>query len=310
MIYIKKVLFIGVVITICLSAFIIFINNKNKLEVLGDEITQNIEDLQKENLKAASELKDGDDEQGEPLDHALFADDPVKDFISEKVNQTIDFFLNKNLHIVAIGDSLTEGIGDETENGGYVGILNNKVNSGKKIAQFENYGKLGNKTNQLLARLDEEEDVKESIIKADIILITIGANDVMQVFKENFTSLTLDKFAEEQIDYENRLRQIFTRMIELNHDVTIYLIGFYNPFQRYFGNIEELNIIADNWNDSGELITNQFQNVHYIPVSDLFEDIDEEYLADDYFHLNYFGYQLMADRILHYLTEEEGEMND
>jgi len=306
-IYIKKTLIIVSFLVILFIAVFIFINHKNGLETIGDDITENIVTFQEENLKTTNEIKETEEQPEE--ESILYTEDPIKDFLSEKVNQTIEFFLNKNLHIVAIGDSLTEGVGDETENGGYVGILNDKINSEGKVASFKNLGKLGNKTNQLLTRLNEEEDVIKEISKADIILITIGANDVMQVFKENFTNLNLDVFEEEKVDYESRLQQIFVKMNELNEEATIYLIGFYNPFQRYFGEIEELNTINDSWNEVGELVTNQYSNVHYIPVNDLFEGLDEDYLADDYFHLNYLGYHLMAERVLEYLTKEEGELN-
>jgi len=132
----------------------------------------------------------------------------------------------------------------------------------------------------------------------------------MQVFKENFTDLTLEKFAGEQVNYENRLRSIFTSINEINPQLDIFLIGFYNPFSRYFSDIDELEIIVESWNESSRLVTEQFDNVTFIPINDLFENIDTEYLSSDNFHPNHQGYRMMAERILLYLTGEEGELYD
>ena len=63
----------------------------------------------------------------------------------------------KDLRIVSIGDSLTEGVGDETESGGYVGILNHTFEDNQLNIRIENYGKKGNRTDQLLKRLHQDE---------------------------------------------------------------------------------------------------------------------------------------------------------
>ena len=102
----------------------------------------------------------------------------------------------KDLRIVSIGDSLTEGIGDQTESGGYVGILNQTFEDNQLNIRIENYGKKGNRTDQLLKRLDQD-DIASAIKKADIVLITIGANDIMKVVKNNILNLTTEPFNRE-----------------------------------------------------------------------------------------------------------------
>src|SRR5699024_12054549 len=106
----------------------------------------------------------------------------------------------------------------------------------------------------------------------DIILITIGANDIMHVVKENFTHLTYSQFADARSDYEERLRTVFERVQSLNDEAKIYLIGFYNPFAKYFPEIEELRMIVDDWNEVGEKMTGEYTNTTYISTKDLFAD--------------------------------------
>ncbi|MGM8211489.1 SGNH/GDSL hydrolase family protein [Virgibacillus sp. W0430] len=233
----------------------------------------------------------------------------VKEFIVESVKGAIDFFFNKETKIVAIGDSLTQGVGDRTGKGGYVGILDRSLNETESIVQFDNYGKRGNRSDQLLKRLDEPE-ISASLKKADIVLITIGANDIMQVFKENFTNLTLREFEHERLQYENRLEMIFTKVRDINPTISIYLLGFYNPFDKYFKDIKELNMIVDGWNRTGEQVTQAFDQSYFIPTNDLFNDKTVHLLAEDNFHPNYLGYQRIAERVLTYLTEREGDMHE
>jgi lysophospholipase L1-like esterase len=225
----------------------------------------------------------------------------IKEKLREVVEGTINLF-KKDLKIVAIGDSLTQGVGDETESGGYVGILNNTFEDNNLNIKIENYGKKGNRTDQLLKRLEKEE-IAASIRKADLVFITIGANDIMKVVKSNFTNLKLELFEEERLAYVERLKAIFDKINEINPDTQIYLIGFYNPFELYFKDIEELGIIMNNWNDAGRLVTEEYENVNYIPVADLFSQRTIELLADDYFHPNTSGYKLMAKRVLENVDE-------
>ena len=229
----------------------------------------------------------------------------IKEKIKEVVEGTINLF-KKDLEIVSIGDSLTQGVGDETESGGYVGILNHTFADNNVNIKIENYGKRGNRTDQLLKRLDKEE-IASSISKADIVLITIGANDIMKVVKSNITNLTLEPFDQERVNYIKRLRAIFNKINELNPDTQIYLIGFYNPFEYFFGDIKELGMIMDSWNNAGKDVTEEFENVHYIPTADLFMNTNIELLAEDFFHPNTSGYKLIAQRVLEDMKEIDVE---
>lgn len=219
----------------------------------------------------------------------------------EAIQSTVSLFTSEERHIVAIGDSLTQGVGDNSEQGGYVGILDKHLNADKQVVTFENYGKRGNRSDQLLKRLNDPE-IAESITTADIVIITIGANDIMQVLKENFTNITYEAFSEERGNYEQRLQQIFKKLNELNPEASVYLVGFYNPFEQYFHYIKELDMIVDDWNNTSKQIAEE-NGATFIPTKDLFMSTEEVNLfADDHFHPNSYGYQLMAKRILNYLV--------
>lgn len=292
--------YIWTIITILLIASLIFgISTFKKHYTI-----KQIKDLPKQEEVLQEEVETEQEIEEEQTDEdSQQKEDPVKEFISEKAEKAMKRLFTKELKIVAIGDSLTEGVGDETGNGGYVGILTDTINQDRDLIDTKNFGKNGNRSDQLLARMDDPE-IEAALDEADMILITIGANDIMEIFKDNFTDLTMDKFTTGKLNYEKRLNKIFTMMEDMNHRADIYLIGFYNPFKQYFADIEELEIIIQNWNTIGKEVTEKYDDVHYIPTGDLFEDTSINYLSDDQFHPNHLGYELMAERILEYITNE------
>ncbi|TFJ93443.1 SGNH/GDSL hydrolase family protein [Lentibacillus salicampi] len=227
----------------------------------------------------------------------------LQEMFNEAVQRTADFFNNRESNITALGDSLTQGVGDHVVKGGYVGILDQTINKNRQLVSFDNYGKRGHRSAQLLKRLDNPE-VAQSIEKADMILITIGANDIMQVVKENFTSLKMNDFTPAEKTYEDQLRQIFDKLNDLNHNADIYLVGIYNPFIHYFPDIKELSKIVADWNETSRGVTQQYDNATFIPTADLFADGEEELFAEDHFHPSHRGYQLFARRVLDYLTDQ------
>ncbi|WLV24313.1 SGNH/GDSL hydrolase family protein [Aciduricibacillus chroicocephali] len=211
------------------------------------------------------------------------------------------FLSRKSTRVVALGDSLTQGVGDSTKSGGYIGILDRKVNGDRKKVRFDNFGHAGDRTDQLYRKIQDPK-VSTAIADSDIVLITIGANDIMKIVKSNITNLNYDDFTEERGQYEERLQRVFNELQKINPDAKIYLLGFYNPFLKYFHDIPELNDIVKMWNKTSEMVTEENENIHYIPTKDLFDKSRGNVFYEDNFHPNDKGYQMMADRVLKYVN--------
>lgn len=291
----RKKLIISFIIIVILSLFIGFYyitkqsNTDHKLDQMTPENNEVSEDIEEPN-KSDKESK--------------VEKEQLKSKISSTLKNTLEFIFTKKIHVVAIGDSLTQGVGDSTKNGGYIGILDKTINEQRNIVTFENYGKSGRRTDQLLEALKNPEVIK-SIKQTDMILMTIGANDIMKVVQQNFTNLTYSLFIEEQMHFENRLNDIFMEIKRINPDAHIYLLGLYNPFEQYFQDIEELDLIVDSWNETGERTTEKYNHAIFIPIKDLFDETTINLFADDHFHPNEIGYERMAERVLEYLIDGE-----
>lgn len=256
--------------------------------------------IQTSEIPTETELQESEKAE-EPLgDTEKSVSEELQDAVSQILDDTFGFFTKSDLEIVAIGDSLTQGVGDETHSGGYVGILRDTLNEGGQNVEITNYGKRGNRTDQLLKRLEKDE-ISSSIKEADLILVTIGANDIMKVVKANFSNLEYEQFEKERAEYEDRLRKIFDTMLEKNPDAEIYLAGFYNPFESYFPDVEALTEIIHSWNNTSNQVTQDYEQVHYIPISDLFQPEENRYFAEDNFHPSRQGYRLIAGRVFDYI---------
>lgn len=215
-------------------------------------------------------------------------------------------FLPHDIKIVSVGDSLTQGVGDEDKLGGYIPFLKKdleKLNS-VNTAAFENHGKKGNRTDQLLKRL-KQPSVMADIKDADMVIITIGGNDVMQVFRDNLLGLKLNKFIAAEEAYQERLDEIITLIRNYNREAGIILVGIYNPFIKWFSDIKEMDQVIDNWNNVSYETVAKYNRGIFVPVADIFENNEESLLYTDYFHPNSRGYELIAKRIYEYLIAED-----
>ncbi|MCY9365775.1 GDSL-type esterase/lipase family protein, partial [Bacillus spizizenii] len=110
----------------------------------------------------------------------------------------------EDIVIAAVGDSLTEGVGDP-DGKGYVGKVADSIRSDKQVktVDVKNYAVKGNRSDDLLEKLKDKK-VQKGIKDADYVFFTIGGNDLMKVLRQNFLQLTVEPFQEAEKPYEKR----------------------------------------------------------------------------------------------------------
>ena len=232
-------------------------------------------------------------------------------------------------HYVAIGDSLTEGVGDTTNQGGFVPLLAQSLTDTYDYQVTDsNYGVSGNTSKQILQRMQEKTDIQKSLVKADMMTLTVGGNDVMAVIRKNLTSLSVSTFTKPAKSYQKRLRQIIELARAENEDLPIYILGIYNPFYLNFPDMTEMQEIVDNWNNATESVTEEYANVYFVPINDdLYKGINGEegivstsgdqttvindvLFSGDHFHPNNIGYQIMSDVTMEKISETKEEWKE
>ncbi|MFT8321251.1 MAG: SGNH/GDSL hydrolase family protein [Bacillus sp. (in: firmicutes)] len=229
----------------------------------------------------------------------------VKETMVTSKEDIPDAFIPQDVKIVSAGDSLTQGVGDSTGKGGYIPYLKGLLENDRGIGEvtFENFGVKGNKTDQLLTKIQTDE-VHQSITSADMVILTIGGNDIMKVVREHLSDLQLEDFSEQMKQYESNLYQVLKTIREYNSEALIVLVGVYNPFTKWFSNIDEMNQVVTEWNATGENILTLFDQTYFVRIDDIFLTGKENLFYKDYFHPNDKGYQLIADNIYNELEKE------
>lgn len=241
-------------------------------------------------------------------------------FDSPKDEETTEI-IKEPIHLVALGDSLTEGVGDTTNSGGYVPIVANLLEETDNYKEIttSNYGKSGDRSDQILEHFYENKAIQEDIEAADIVVLTVGGNDIIQTFKQNFLTVAEESFVGPKETYEENLRTLFTAIEEVNPKVELYVFGIYNPYSVYFPEITEMQTIVDEWNKTTQEVVNETKNADFISIADLFnqtliQDEKEDLLIDetdpnetevknpylyeeDLFHPNEAGYELMGNAL-------------
>lgn len=199
------------------------------------------------------------------------------------------------LQIVSLGDSLTRGVGDK-EGIGYIGRMKEDLQKDyKQKVALTNLAVSGAKMPDLLKQI-ESNGAQYSIKQADVIVLTIGGNDLFPGW-ESLGKIDLETYRPDTETFQNEAKKIIEGIRKLNTDSPIFWLGLYNPFE----DVEDLkgssNIVVD-WNASLEKLALNDKNVYITPTFDLFQNRGKDLLYSDHFHPNEVGYTYMADRLV------------
>ena len=204
--------------------------------------------------------------------------------------------LSKNpntIQLLILGDSVAKGTGDEKSKG-FSGYLteNFKNNTSKEIL-VQNAGIDGLESLGLLEQLQSQR-LEKLITNSDVILISIGGNDVRSILTLN----TLEKEEEFNVrlnTYQNNLKLMFKELRKTNPNSIIVFLGLYNPYERATS-LEDARLL-NTWNYNTQQLVEEDRKTIFIPTHDLLKYNLERYIAQDGLHPNSAGYQVLANRI-------------
>lgn len=202
---------------------------------------------------------------------------------------------NNQLLVVALGDSLTRGTGD-VNGQGYVGLFRAAYQERtNQPIQLHNLAINGLTSEKLLAQLTQKH-VQEQIASADLILMTIGGNDLFRI-SEGLYELDEQRIEEAITELEQNFTAILDKLRASNKHALIIYTALYNPF----GDTEASPLTTPpllKWNSKAEQIAAQYDKVIVVPTYDLFSEKEATYLYSDHFHPNSAGYARIAERVL------------
>ncbi|MFC0187775.1 GDSL-type esterase/lipase family protein [Fictibacillus aquaticus] len=197
------------------------------------------------------------------------------------------------IRVVALGDSLTYGVGDPSRKG-YIGFVTDAIEKRTgKHAVLNNFGISGQRSDQLLDQLGNGA-VLRSIQRADTVFLFIGTNDYRQTARWNFKKLPLTRMNEGQEKLEKNLTKITFLIREQNPSAKLYILGLYNP---YFGDGYDTKngTVIQSWNESIKKVADETTLSLYIPTERLFVNISKPLYFSDSIHPNIRGYEKLGN---------------
>ena len=214
-------------------------------------------------------------------------------------------FKDKDIYYLSLGDSLANGMNNYGVNDyGYPDYIKDFLAKEEKLDNYVNLANNNNRSIDIIKDIEEnvkinisgkEKTIQNALIKADIVSISIGMNDLFSniTFNNDFSINDLyDKFNEVATDIES----VFKLVREYCKEEIVY-IGIYN----YLGE-EELNEFFDYANAKLKKIAENY-NIKYIDIYNDFKDSSYFDSVNVYFP-NKQGYELISQKIITIIKEE------
>lgn len=194
--------------------------------------------------------------------------------------------------ILVLGDSMAHGAGDERAIG-IPGYLAAELRSGASESFLPvNLGLNGARTRNVAALL-RRADARSQVTTADIIVISLGGNDLYGDSRARIMSRLLPAIQRERTSA--KVARLVAQVQELNPAARIFVLGLYNPYPKSTL-ASWLNTQVNLWD--GTLIQHLAteQKVTVIRIADLLARADR-ISPLDHFHPGSRGYQAIARRI-------------
>ncbi|MGH9315565.1 MAG: GDSL-type esterase/lipase family protein, partial [Thermoanaerobaculia bacterium] len=131
--------------------------------------------------------------------------------------------------LLVLGDSLARGTGDESGKGYALDVLQFLRKRGAAdIANLAINGAESGEVRDLLGR----ENVRRLAASADLILLSVGGNDLSHTLPRGPRSAadTLGEIGRTREGFAANLREIFHRLRDSNPRAPVYVLGLYDPF--------------------------------------------------------------------------------
>jgi lysophospholipase L1-like esterase len=210
----------------------------------------------------------------------------------------------KEISVTAIGDSLTKGTGDSTGEGyvkQVISLLKVKYPDAA-VRLNNNLAVNGLKADRLAQLLATDKGYRFALKQANVILFTIGGNDLFQIAAGQSASQTTGDLDLNKLKAELPLGlQQLTKAVKLLHGLNpnaqIVYVGLYNPFYD-IPDFRAGSLQIQHWNEQAYAQLHQYSNMTLVPTFDLFENTISRYLSSDHFHPNHSGYAQIAARIV------------
>ena len=213
-------------------------------------------------------------------------------------------FKDEDIYYLSMGDYLSNGINPYgTKDYGYSDYVKDYIEENDLLEVYVNYSSNNKRTIDLIKDIEDnvkidvngkKKTIQNALIKADLLTLSIGMNDLLVNVKFNtdFSVNDLyDKLDEVIDDYED----LFKLLREYCKE-EIVLIGLYNTMDN-----EQLDEFFDYTNKKLSSIANSY-GIDYINVYEDFKNIN--YFSNNKVYPNKLGYEAISNKIIDIIDEK------
>ncbi|OIL20476.1 lysophospholipase [Oenococcus oeni] len=180
---------------------------------------------------------------------------------------------SQNITVVFLGDSLTYGVGDTAGKHGYTGRVMKLLKKTYPQYKFSSYdfGKPGDRSDQILKRINQSSEQQRLLKKADLVIMTVGGNDLRQELLKNVdtksaSSLT-SSVKRSSAKYETSLKNLLKRVAVLRKSKSsLFIFGNYNPTFVNMASRKDINQDVKLYNAINKKLVKQQTNGYYISI--------------------------------------------
>jgi lysophospholipase L1-like esterase len=208
----------------------------------------------------------------------------------------------KVINLVALGDSITHGIGDPAKKG-YIEAVKAKLENIRNTpVKLSNFAIPRYSTDKVLKQLQDKK-INAHIKKANYIILYIGTNDFRKSANHRFNPLDVNRINEGKVTFTANLNKILENIRKDNSGAPIFVLGLYHPYVEYSNRKEILSTIKD-WNNGIVNVAGNFDRTYFVATLDLFQDKPKSIYFSDSIHPNPAGYKLIANRLSEKVLKE------
>jgi lysophospholipase L1-like esterase len=202
-------------------------------------------------------------------------------------------FKNKKISYVALGDSLTAGVGASLFSPTFPQRYRRKIECvWAERVDLYTIARSG-LTVEEIATLSSHPRSLQSLAESEVITITAGGNNLIDAYEDVMKGKSLsslqDQLKEAQRDFNGFIQSLLTLKKKSSTPYFILVATLYNPFPKS----QEANAWIQKVNAFIKKL-NYYPHLHIVDLYSLFKGKEKEWLSRDGVHPNDKGYEAMA----------------